>query len=167
MTRLDQLSQPRAPRAGAAAANELPQSSPSSQQQQQQRRHSKGLDETSADVSKSMTHLAAATGGGGAGRCVGGEKPLKRGAATSKSMVHLGPPRMTRAERLRKLAREGTATCPTPTSAKLQAPSPPGKIERMVVDYSLVVECISLLGRVAVSFPLNVRTAINTRLGRK
>lgn len=127
MTRLDQLSQPRARKAGAAAANEL---------QPQHQQHLKGLNETNVDMSKSMTHLAAAagSGAGGGGGSVGGEKTLKRGAATSKSMVHLGPPRMTRAERLRKLAREGNATCPTPTSAKLQATSPPGKIEQTIVD---------------------------------
>lgn len=114
MTRLDQLSQPRARKAGAAA---------------EQRQPSKGLNETGVDMSKSMTHLAAAASGGGGGS-VAGEKRLKRGAATSKSMVHLGPPRMTRAERLRKLARDGNATGPTPTSAKPQATSPSGKIDR-------------------------------------
>lgn len=117
MTRLDQLSQPRSRKAGAAAGGE-----PQPRHQQLP----KGLAEASVDMSKSMTHLAAASSGAGRG---GGEKaPLKRGAATSKSMVHLGPPRMTRAERLRKLAREGNAACPTPTSAKPQATSPPGKI---------------------------------------
>lgn len=101
MTRLDQLSQPRAAR--KVGANE---------QNKEQ-----GLGHANADMSKSMTHLAA------------GEKSLKRSAA-SKSMVHLGPPRMTRAERLRKLAREGNhTTSVAPTSAKQQATSPSGKTE--------------------------------------
>lgn len=75
----------------------------------------KALSHTNVDMSKSMTHLAA------------GEKSLKR-SATSKSMVHLGPPRMTRAERLRKLARDGN-TSSAPTSAKQQATSPSGKTD--------------------------------------
>lgn len=95
MTRLDQLSQPRIRK---VIINEQ-----------------KALSQTNADMSKSMTHLAA------------GEKFLKR-SGTSKSMVHLGPPRMTRAERLRKLAREGNLSS-APTSAKQQATSPSGKTE--------------------------------------
>lgn len=104
MTRLDQLSQPRKPKTILT--------------------EQKGLSEANADMSKSMTHLAGRSGGGGGGS---GEKSLKR-CATSKSMVHLGPPRMTRAERLRKLAREGNSSS-APTSAKRQATSPSGKMK--------------------------------------
>lgn len=108
MTRLDQLSQPRKPKANATEP--------------------KGLSETNADMSKSMTHLAP------------GEKTLKR-CATSKSMVHLGPPRMTRAERLRKLAREGASASSAPTSAKQQATSPSGK-RTDIYDGFFVIDAI-------------------------
>ncbi|XP_065201937.1 MAP7 domain-containing protein 2-like isoform X6 [Planococcus citri] len=108
MTRLDQLSQPRKPKTILT--------------------EQKGLSEANTDMSKSMTHLAGRSSGGGSGGsgADAGEKSqsLKR-CATSKSMVHLGPPRMTRAERLRKLAREGNSSS-APTSAKRQATSPPG-----------------------------------------
>lgn len=99
MTRLDQLSKPRAAR--KVGLNE---------------QNKEGLGQANANMSKSMTHLAA------------DEKNLKR-SASSKSMVHLGPPRMTRAERLRKLAREGNISSAAPTSAKQQATSPAGKTE--------------------------------------
>lgn len=116
MTRLDQLSQSRTARkvgrtAGARTAVETND-------------EQKGLGQTDSDVSKSMTHLTGS-----------GEKSPRRSVASSRSMIHVGPPRMTRAERLRKLARQTNAAstvadAPT-TSAKHRETSPSGKISKL------------------------------------
>lgn len=77
---------------------------------------------------RSMSHLAVGGGGGSGGRSVLGAKDR---SAHHRSMVALNPvppPRLTRAERLRKRAREfanggGTGTCSTKSYYSVQLPT--------------------------------------------